>query len=305
MANALPFNLLINHGPMFGFSARNWNFAYYYPLQEAYTREKYPYQHKRFAMGAVAPLPAGISVDATAVFQENNSIYSLMFSKYFWDELAVGIYLSKDFIQAKYGLQATLDENCFAALGNTFMDREQAATSQTATIQIAPDIPDPTAATLDQLVAEITDPNKASWYAYHKIAYSTDHNGFAGMGGLYTPEQVFQMQKGNCLETSNLQAYLLSRNGYTVALTEFAARGTAHGILFYQDLTSGKWNAIENNVSDYPAPYVYVTNTDTIEDALNMIYPDWYTYSVKDQNQAVQYEVDSTTKWYLNDWFDD
>jgi hypothetical protein len=304
MADAIPFSALFNHGPLVGFTAKNWNFAYYYPLQESYLREKYPYQYKRFEIGAAFSLPAEIALDAAGVFQENNSIYSLMFSKYLLVDLAAGAYLSRDFVQSKFGVQFTMGENCFTALGNTFMDREQFATSQTATIQIAPDIPSPTATTLDELVTEINDPQKASWYAYNEIAYSAEHNGLAGMGGLYTPAQVFQSKQGNCLETANLQAYLLSRNGYQVALAEFAGRGTAHGILFYKDTVTGKWNAIENNVSTYAGPYVYVTNADTIEDALNMIYPDWYCYSIKDQNQAVQCQIDSTTKWYLNDWFD-
>jgi hypothetical protein len=307
MATTVPFSLLYNQGPRIGIGANFWSLAYFYPVQEMYLREKYPYQGKRLEAGLKLPLPNAFRFDVGAVLpREGVSNVSVMFSKEMMPGLNASAFWSQNYVDNRVGIQIAFGEDSFDALGRTYLAKETVTNRQSATVQtVTMTDPGVNVPTLDDLVPLLTSPEAASWYGYTKLSYYDAHNGLSGFFNLYTPQEVFSQKKGNCIEVSRLQAYLLSRNGYETKIVEFAARANPHALCLYKDRTTGKWNAIENNVTSNPAPYVYQTNANNVADLLNAIYPGWFSYAVKDNNLAIIQQVDSTTKWYLNDWFEE
>jgi hypothetical protein len=298
----LPMDFFENQEIGTGIENQFLRVKYFYPLKFEIRRENYPFQDQRLECELHLPFFWESKLDANLIAQYQN-LYNVMLSRNFWG-LNAGIFASRNYQGGTVGLQVTLDQDNFGALADFYLSREQVPTTRSADVSSAwsalydeeVNVP-----TLDQLVNVLTNPRDVCWYTSQYIDYSNYHNYLStGWSKLYTPEEVFQMKEGNCTEQANLQRYILQKHGYQTAILSGIARNFAHSILAYKDPATGKWNAINNSYYNE----MYNTQADTYEELMDKVYPGWLSIVVKGDNGKGEYEIDSTTKWYLQDWFE-
>jgi hypothetical protein len=286
-----------------GIESQNLSVKYYYPLKFEFRRQDYPFQDKRIEAEMHFPFIFGTRLDLSLISQYQD-LYRAMCSRNYGDVNA-GIYLSKNYQEKQIGIQISLSQDNYKALEDFYLSRENIPADRQVPIIYADtlisDNAMENASELDQLSNILKMPWDVCYYTSKFINYTYEHNSLsAGWSNLFAPQEVFLLKKGNCTEQASFQQYLLNKNGYETAILGTLARDFFHAILVYRDPASGKWNAIDN-AGSYK---MYFTRADSYEELITKVFPGWFSIVVKGQDAKGLYEVDSTTKWYIQDWIE-
>jgi hypothetical protein len=145
----------------------------------------------------------------------------------------------------------------------------------------------------EEVVSALDTPEKIAGYV-RGFKYLDDHNDISGWFDLYTPQEVFQNNGGNCTEQSGFEAYILRQHGYEAYTLGEIARSFTHAICIYKD--EHGWNALDYGM-------MYEARANTPEELLNMIYPGWFSLTINDPNNGESIrQIDSSSKTYLLNW---
>ncbi len=301
MQNAadVPFYLLKNYEGGLGLEHQNFKLVKYYPFTEEVKREQYPYEGERWQLEFNLPLPANFNFSGELV-QKTSRVYSASLSRTF-KNFDTGLFVAKDYLDRKIGLQISLGEETAQNIGNYYSRKETVPNSRSATVTTIsltnpPDVSGAT--TIDELAQIIDTPAKAVWYIGNEIEYNVPTN---IMWQLRSPEEVFAEKKGYCTESAGLQSYLLTQNGYETKIVSFVASNGMHTICIFKDKATGKWVGIDNGAQKQ---FYYDAQADNIADFMGSVYPARLSYITKNSSGDPQDQFDSTTKWYLMDWLE-
>lgn len=297
-ATDVPIYFLQNYEAGIGLEHGFFRIMKYCPLMEQVIRDQYPYQDERWQGEFNVPLMFDVDLKGEFVIKDNR-IYTVAASKRF-KALSVGLFVARDYADRKIGFQVGWGGTNANTVGNYYAKRDALAASRSVAptdVNLAspPDVSGITS--LTGLAAVIDSPEKAVWYVANHIDYDLGNIMFDWR----TPERVFDGKKGYCSEKAGLQSYLLSQNGYETKLVGFVSRNEMHTVCIYKDQSTGKWLGIDNHDTRL---YQYDTQADSPEDFMNMIFPGWLVYTEKQDSGTITKQVDSTTRWYILDWFD-
>lgn len=300
-----PLDALNNSEYSINLGIENLNIAYYYPTAFQLIRENYPYQDRRWQIRYNGRFN-DFDGFSEAVLQKDNQWYSIglayqlnggelqsFISKGNQDHLTLGIsYLWNNQLEDKQSVTKPSYLYSYKKIVNTVPYNTM--TVDSLLFSSYDDY------SLDQLKQALNTPTKVVDYVYNHLNYSDDHNYIDGLFDMYTPEQVVSNKKGNCTEQARFQASILKAQGYeNLRIVGHISYQFAHAVLFYKEPTTNKWRAIDNTFGK-----VYSLDADTIEELYSQVYPCWFSLTVKDDNAKGLYQVDSETKWYIEDWFE-
>jgi hypothetical protein len=297
-----PLDIFINQEIEVGISNSFLSMRYFYPTSLQLLRENYPYQGKRLELKAALELPFLLRLNSEAVFGETDHVYSFILAKDL-GHLNIGLMLNRDYFDQRIGIQCAIGEDNIVGLGKYYIAQESIPNSPVtyAFVPAEPQFSEAvTAATsFDQLANNLDTPEKVAWYTADYIKYAPDHNNISGMWVMYSPEEVFNNKKGNCTEKARFQANILNKHGYEVMLLCYQEREIPHAVAAYKDPITQKWNILENI-----GPYLFYTQTKDPLAALTQTNPSWLSVTFKDISGKGLQQIDSTTKWYIQDWFE-
>jgi len=293
----LPVDIFRNTELETGVVSDNIDIIYAYPLVFELQKDNYPYQDKRLEIGLKKDMK-NYRIKFENIYQQKKNWHSLMVNKKVQAYNLEG-YVSKAQKEISGGLN--ISWNFDIQPYNPYMTRDNvknelhnfAYTSGRHTLPA--NIAD---YSIEQLQGAINTPQQAEEYTYNYLSYSNDHNGFAGLSTMYDPVNVFGNKRGNCTEQARLQAYLLADNGYDLRIVGHIGYRWAHAVLFYKDFITGHWKAFDNTEGKE-----YYSEGDTIKELQDIVYPGWFSMVVKDKNAKGLYQIDSETRWYIQDWF--
>jgi len=293
----LPVDIFRNTELETGVVSDNIDIIYAYPLVFELQKDNYPYQDKRLEIGLKKDMK-NYRIKFENIYQQKKNWHSLMVNKKVQAYNLEG-YVSKAQKEISGGLN--ISWNFDIQSYNPYMTRDNvknelhnfAYTSGRHTLPA--NIAD---YSIEQLQGAINTPQQAEEYTYNYLSYSNDHNGFAGLSTMYDPVNVFGNKRGNCTEQARLQAYLLADNGYDLRIVGHIGYRWAHAVLFYKDFITGHWKAFDNTEGKE-----YYSEGDTIKELQDIVYPGWFSMVVKDKNAKGLYQIDSETRWYIQDWF--
>lgn len=293
-----PLDFFRNSELGLGLSHDQFLFQYFQPLSFQLQRQNYPFQDQRFDLNYRFWL-WNEALSLRCIFQKEKTwimaqmvkaIQDIMLAPYYTfcpDQIVLGITLYFD---------QSIRENKFYQLSKRDnVPKEQHILWHDPYDLLPSNIDN---MTLSELKHTITTPEEASAYTYWYLNYADDHNDLEGLTQLYAPEYVFNNKRGNCTEQTRLQAYLLEDDAYETRIVGSIASHWAHAILFYKDKTTGKWKAVDNTQGK-----IYDESADSIEELYSKIYPGWFNLVVKDKDGNGLYQIDSETKWYIEEWF--
>ncbi|MEW6557031.1 MAG: transglutaminase domain-containing protein [Elusimicrobiota bacterium] len=280
-----------------GFKNKYLGLKYIYPLVFELIKDKYPYQDKRVQINLKKNW-AEYDMQLESVFQQKRNWYSISAGKQL-KSIYLKSYISKTNKNITGGICVSLGLDTLAF--NPYIHRDSvndklqnfAYTENKNTLPANIDT-----YSLEQLKSTINTPQQAEEYVYNYIDYADDHNDFSGLTKMYDPNYVFNNKRGNCTEQARLQAFLLDDNGYDMRIVGHISHRWAHTILYYKDLSTGRWKCVDNTQGKE-----YYSDGDSIVELQNIVYPAWLSIVVKDKNAKGLYQVDSETKWYIQDWF--
>ena len=303
-ADYLPMDWFQDQELGVGFEHPNFSLKYFYPLKFEYQRQDYPFQDKRFEGELHLPFILNTRLDLNIISQYQD-LYRAMISRQNGN-INYGIYAGKNYEEKQAGFQVSLAQDIFKALDDLYLSKEYIQ-PRPVTWGYSPSPPvsltnnDVNVPTLDQLAKVLTTPEKADWYTYNYINYTSAHNyPWTGWSDFYSAQQVFDLKKGNCVEQADFQKYLLDKNGYETAILGTIGRDFWHSVLAYKDPHTGGWDAIDNSGSEN----MYYVQADNYEDLITSIFPGWMSIVVKGDDGKGVYQIDSTSKWYVQDWFE-
>lgn len=296
-----PLDIFRNTEIKAGLSYDNLKINYAYPLVHQIIRENYPYQGQRIELHYQNKI-LDIKTSLEIILQETKTSGVINFINPFGlSESKATLSLSNSSISG--GLTFYLNPYKTEDQSNVkYYERIREIEKQTEYYQRIYNTHTFDATSLKELANQVDTPEKALEYVYYDINYASDHSDIDGMFTMFTPEEVFTYQRGNCTEQARLQAYLLDQNGYTdLYIAGNIGYKYAHAILFYKDPETGKLKAIDNT---YRKIYTLEGDgKDSIAEMYNEIYPGWFSIVVKDKNANGLYQIDSEHKWLIEEWF--
>ncbi|MBI4708166.1 MAG: hypothetical protein HY761_09645 [Candidatus Omnitrophica bacterium] len=215
-----------------------------------------------------------------------------------WNKMDTGLFWHKNKDNRAIGVQLSIGQKASSKIIEATSEKMTIIPESAAIGYSYPEIKSPNLAgkSFEEVVSALDTPEKVAGYITG-FNYFDDHNDISGLFDLYTPWEVFQKGGGNCTEQSGFEAYVLRQHGYEAYNIGEIARSFTHAICIYKDEYG--WNAL-----DYWMMYKVGANTP--EELLNMIYPGWFSLTIKDPNNGKSIrQIDSSSKTYLLNWLEE